>query len=337
MKQIVSEQELLSYVLDAMVEGVAVVDADTRIRYLNPSVRTFVKGADTTDSAIGMKFYDYLGLSSNFPRPTALEKCLRTGNPQYGVQRTFENGRTLRLNIIPVIRDGVKQGAVITSQDITDLVAMEEELDLAFSLTLPNSKVEHKMKCTVEYLDEYDPHTHTIRITGVIQDGLYRHVVNSLKILASLATQDITKVIGIEKDQLVQAIIFHDLGKAQPDLAVGDVVDPKEAFEDGKLHAYRGAELAKHYYDQHDDVVEIIRYHHHSEKELPDTFPWRLLPMLRLFQLIDGLSAALTRGNVKADFRVSDCTVYVTEHNRRPQYNGSWRVNLYTGERLRIE
>jgi hypothetical protein len=82
--------------------------------------------------------------------------------------------------------------------------------------------------------------------------------------------------------------------------------------------------------------VEIIRYHHHGENELPETFPWRLLPMFRLFQLVDGLSAAITRGGVEVNFAVQECLITVTEKNLRPQYNGTWQIDLYTGKRTKI-
>jgi hypothetical protein len=113
-------------------------------------------------------------------------------------------------------------------------------------------------------------------------------------------------------------------------------VDPTKVFEDSRLHAYRSAEIAKNYYDQDEDIVEIIRYHHHREEDLPETFPWRLLPLLRLFKMIDGLSAAITRGGVKADFQLWDFVVQVSEVNDRPQYNGFWEIDLYTGRKIRL-
>jgi hypothetical protein len=158
-------------------------------------------------------------------------------------------------------------------------------------------------------------------------------ILNNEKPLFSLLhAQGITKVIGIDKDMLVQAFVFHDLGKSQPVLTIGEIYDPKDAFEDGKLHAFRGAEIAKYHYNQHEDIVEIIRCHHNREDELPETFPSRLLPMFRLFQLVDGLSAAITRGGVQVDFIVRDCEIQVTEENHRPQYNGTRLIDLYTGK-----
>ncbi|WP_198851911.1 HD domain-containing protein [Alicyclobacillus sp. SO9] len=339
MDLLIPEENLLSYVLDAMAEAVVVVDPNLRINYVNNAARCIMESfARTAGSPVGTDFNAYFGLSSTNDTAGAIEDVLQTGVRKNGVLRKLPNGITVRMNVVPLIENEAIRGVLLTAQDVSELTEMEEELNHAFSLTLPNSKVEHKLKNTVEYQDEFNPVTKQIRITGIIQEGLYRHVVNSLKILASLSAQGITKVIGINKDELVQAIIFHDLGKVQPDLQIGDVVNPVEVFEDSKLHAFRGAELAQHYYHQSETIVQIIRYHHHyKENELPETFPWKLIPMLRLFQLIDGLSAAMTRGGVEVDFRVENSTIYVTERNRRPQYNGSWRVNIYTGERHRLD
>ncbi|QQE78307.1 HD domain-containing protein [Alicyclobacillus sp. SO9] len=334
-----SPQHLLEYVLDGMVEGLFLLDKDLAIQYMNESAMQIVDGVSRDDDYLGQYFYDYVKvepIGSEDGRTPYLLECLETGKSVTGVIREYPNGKVVSINVVPIIVEGEDRGLMITMEDITKIVDIEKELDMAFALTLPNSKVEYKMKNTVEYRDEYHPETHQIEITGIIHDGGYRHVVNSLKILSSFAAQGVTKVIGIDKDELVRAIIFHDLGKAQVDLHTGAVVDPKEVFEDGKLHAFRSAELAKHYYHQSDDVIEIIRYHHHGEHELPESFPWRLLPMFRLFQLIDGISAAITRGDVEVSFAVKDSTIYVTERNSRPEYNGSWQCNLYSGERSRV-
>lgn len=335
---LISEQALLPYIIDTMEEALVLLDEELRIRFINEAAVDMMKGKSCSASPIGMYYFDYIGESpgSDSYEGAGLRKIIQTGIARRGIIRQIPSGKHVSINIVPLGKHEHMKGLLVTAQDVTNLVEMETELDMAFGLTLPNSKVEYKLKNTLEYQDEYDPKTNTITIKGIIKDGGYRHVVNSLKIFALLKTQGVCNVIGIEKDLLVQAIIYHDLGKTQPNLVIGDVIDPKATFEDGKLHAFRGAELAKHYYDQPDDIVEIIRYHHHSEDELPDTFPWRLLPMFRLFQLIDGLSAAVTRGGVQVDFSVQDAAIFVNENNDRPHFDGSWEINLYTGNRVRI-
>jgi hypothetical protein len=334
LERIIDKENLLNYIVDSMDEALVVVDDDLCVRFLNESaVRILnLKGVDYA----GRHIFEDLKLWKVPEGKSKVREVLDTGIAQRGIIRKAKDDRTISINIIPLMNQGKRTGALITGTDITDTIEIQHELDMAFALTLPNSKVEYKLKSTVEYQDAYDPDTRLITITGIIPDGGYRHVVNCLKILANLHELGITQLIGIDKDQLVKALIFHDLGKVQPLLKIGDVVDPKEVFENGKLHAYRGADISKHFYNLPDDVVEIIRYHHHGENELSESFTWKLRPMFRLFQLIDGLSAAITRGGVKVQFAVKDSVITVTEENHRPHYNGTWRVDLYTGKRTKM-
>ncbi|MCL6444149.1 MAG: PAS domain-containing protein [Alicyclobacillus sp.] len=331
----VSKDHFLECVLSSMGEALIVLDTSLHIMYMNEAAQ---RALDVQGPYEGLHFFDGLRalIVPRGQQRTIVEEVLETGIPHRDVRRTLQSGRELSLNVVPLTQGRKIAGVLITGQDITDVVRMEEELDLAFALTLPNSKVEYKLKHTPEFADQFDPDTGRITITEVIPDGGYRHVVNALRIFAALRAQGVTHLIGIEKDLLVQTIIFHDLGKSQPPLQVGDVVHPREVFEDGKHHAFRGAEIAEHLYHLPSDAVQIIRYHHHAEHELPEAFPWRLKPMFRLFQIIDGLSAAVTRGGVQVDFRLTDCTLRVTEVNARPQYNCTWDIDLYTGERVRL-
>src|SRR5690606_15464586 len=132
-------------------------------------------------------------------------------------------------------------------------------------------------------------------ITEVIPDGTYRHVVNALKVAADLNRQGVFHQVAIDKDTLVQAILFHDLGKVQPRLQVGDRVDPAQVFEPSKLHAARSADMAANSYNGPEQAPWLTRYQHHAEDDLPPELPRHLLPRLRLRRLVDGLSASTTR------------------------------------------
>jgi len=173
-----------------------------------------------------------------------------------------------------------------------------------------------------------------IEVTEVIEDGGYHHVVNALKVLADLNEKGMMKLLGIDKDILVQALIFHDLGKSQPVLNVGQIADPKQVFEPSMMHALRSADIVEKYYHKPKDVVTLIRYHHHGEDQLPADFPSHLLPMFRLLQIIDGLSAGLTRRNGRIGFRVNGSRVTIVENNGHPAYNRTMEVDLYTGQKF---
>ncbi|WP_422443655.1 HD domain-containing protein [Thermoanaerobacterium sp. DL9XJH110] len=205
------------------------------------------------------------------------------------------------------------------------------EVETAFSIMLPDQRIEVRLKSIVEYMDEYDESTGMIKINGVIKQGCYRHVVNMLKLIADAFKQGLMELPGMDKNTLVQATILHDIGKVQPDLKIGDTVNPKEAFEQGFLHAFRGASLSKSLYDINDKVYYLIKYHHHTENELPADFPDYLLPMHRFFRLIDGLSAGITRRGSKVSMKVKGTRIYVKEESSFPSYNQEIEMDIYMG------
>jgi len=236
---------------------------------------------------------------------------------------------------------GVSEGPVylLLLTDVTSeynlmkkLQESREEAELALAVMLPDQHITARLQSVVEYTDEYDLSIGKIRITGVISQGVYRHVINILRLLAETFRQGLMELPGIEKNVLVRAAIFHDLAKVQPELKVGDIVNPAEVFEPGYLHAFRGAALAEGSYKLDSDTVTIIKYHHHEEGQLPPDFPQHLLPMYRFFRLIDGLSAGITRRNavVKVTFKGSE--IAVSETNPVPRYNRDFRLDLYTGK-----
>ncbi|WP_428849307.1 hypothetical protein [Thermanaeromonas sp.] len=116
---------------------------------------------------------------------------------------------------------------------------------------------------------------------------------------------------------------------------IGDVVDPKEVFEPGYKHAFRGAALAEGVYGLKRYTVLLIKYHHHKESELPAEFPEHLLSLYRLFRLLDGLSAGITRRGASVRISVQGTRIFVEERNPVPKYDGRFALDLYTGEQKR--
>ncbi|MEW6227393.1 MAG: CBS domain-containing protein [Bacillota bacterium] len=319
-------------ILRSLHEGLIMVDKDFIIQEYNPAAERLMhaRAADR----IGKKAV----VVSKDESP--IFEVIKTGKPRYNVVSPLADGRVFSVNYVPMVEEGEVVGIIQTFHDITEqedlrsqMLSSRDELDRAFALTLPNSRVEHKLKHTPEYRDKYDPETGLITITEVIEDGNYKHVVNALKVLADLNTKGIMSLLSISKDALVQSIIFHDLGKSQPQLEIGQTVDPKQAFEYSPAHAGRSADIAEHFYKKDPDVIWLIRYHHHKEDELPPEFPNHLRPMLRLLQLVDGLSAALTRRNARIKLGVEGTRVTVYEHNGHPDFNTTRVVDLFTGEK----
>lgn len=228
--------------------------------------------------------------------------------------------------------------AMITFTDVSSEYSLmrrlqdaQNELDTAFSVMLPDQRIEARLKSIVEYIDDYDESTGMIRITGVISQGCYRHVVNMLKLLADALSQGLMNLPGMDKNTMVQAAILHDIGKVQPELKVGETVDPKEVFEKGHIHAFRSASLGRALYSLIDEIYLLIKYHHHEESDLPDEFPEYLLPMYRFFRLIDGLSAGITRRGSRVTMRISNTRIHVREESSFPDYNRELETDVYKG------
>jgi len=316
--------------INSMREGLVVVDRDYIIREFNAAAER-ISGIPSA-RVLGKKSATYM--EYNAP----VRQVMESGLPLYNVEIQNKNGQVFLTNNVPVIVEGRIEGVLQTFSEITEIKQMhyqllktKDELDKAFALTLPNSRVEQKLKNTPEYRDKFNPATGMIEITEIIEDGGYHHVVNALKVAADLNEKGMMGLLGVDKDILVEALIFHDVGKSQPILNVGQVVDPRKVFEQSSLHAMRSADIVEHYYKKPKDVVTLIRFHHHREEDLPEDFPSHLLPMFRLIKIIDGLSAGLTRRSARIGFRVNGSRLTILEHNAHPQYNRTVEVDLYTG------
>ncbi|TLM80522.1 MAG: HD domain-containing protein, partial [Actinobacteria bacterium] len=256
-------------------------------------------------------------------------RVIETWSPVNDMEIKTIKGHTYVVNYYPIVHQKSLKYIVINMRDIThkktrenDIHTAYEELSRAFRLMLPSTKIEKLLKAIPEYRDHFDHNTGLVKIIEIIPDGTYRHVINCLKIASELQEKGIFNMPGVDRNTIVQALTTHDTGKKQPQLNVGDIIDPKTCFTEGKVHAMESAKIISKFPFISSDVINLVQFHHHAENELPDDFPARLLPMLRLLKLIDGLSAGLTRKNSKLSSVVEGSKIIVLEKNSHPHYNG---------------
>lgn len=237
--------------------------------------------------------------------------------------RNILNDRAYRNQCVPyLMRENKKQKA--------ELLEKINELNEAFSLTIPDSKLEKKLKTTPIYKGVYDVNADYFEVTEVVEKGLYFHIINCLKLAADLQDCNVFSLIGIDKNTLVYSILYHANAKTQPILCVGDVVKYSALFEDKKSEASRSATFAKNFYNVSDDVCNIIRYQNHTEIEiLNENFPKYLLPTYRLFKMIDSISATMTRTetNFKVQFKFVDFILYI--HKKSDTGEDDILIDLY--------
>ena len=328
--------------LNVLTCGLLIVDGHCMVRELN-STGGAILGVDPAD-VINRPFEEvavYIFAHMEDYLRQGLVPTVMTSDAMNGEQEVvIQNGRHVHFSL-GVIREKSKVVAIImTFNDVTKLRAAEiraqeeaRETEMAFGLALPNSKVEAKLKASPEYQDIYDPQTRTARVTAVIPDGTYRHVINGLRLMAELKQIGVFQLVGVDKDTLVQAFIYHDLGKDQPLLHVGQTFVPQDTFEPGCLHAARSAEWAVKEYGVSEEVAWLTRYHHTAAVDLPSTFPMALMPMWRLFKLVDGLSAGITRRLARvAPITLTGTVLTIREINPDARYDRSYQLPIYSGE-----
>ncbi|PRR75748.1 HD domain-containing protein [Neomoorella humiferrea] len=258
----------------------------------------------------------------------------REHNPPYFLTRKGKSGIFTTYGLLRVAleeRDRERELRKESKVQLATLRHSQEELEMALGNLIVDPEVVARLKSIPEYRDEYDSATGKIKITGIIKEGVYRHVINILRLLTELFMKGLKAVDGISREILVQTSIYHDVGKVQPHLEVGDMVDPKEAFEPGQYHAFRSASLARKVYQLERSIVYLIQYHHHPDGELPSDFPRGLLPMHRLFRLLDGLSAGITRRGSRISLAVRGAIVQVREESAHPIYNRCLELDLHSG------
>lgn len=335
-------EQLHPTIMETVTVGVIFVDRYLVVRYLNQAAAQLT-GCDR-DSIMGgpyetvaAQFFLHYG---DFLANGIVPRVLKTGQAVVDHEASTCDGKNVLVGAMPIYQMRELVGAVISMQDVTVIALREkkvreeaDELEQAFALSLPNSKVEMKLKRSPEYRDIYHAETGLIEIVEVIQDGTYRHVVNGLRILAELKRAGIFNLVAIDKDIMVEAFIYHDIGKVQPILQPGDMVDPKAVFEMSLRHASRSADYAHQWYGISSQAEWLVRYHHTQEDDLPRDFPQELLPMWRLFRVVDGLSAGMTRrlATIKL-LSVSDTWLTVVEENVDKRYHRAYRLCLYTGQ-----
>jgi len=311
----IDTEELIDYVLDVMPLGVVLAAKDSEIKKSNKLAEQIMK-----ENLISSE--DIRAMIKN----------------NYNHNKVLASSSGIYYRISTARIDLQDMDTMVIFTDVTaeyNLVKRLEnarkEAETALAIMLPDQRIEMRLKSIVEYMDEYDEKTGKIKITGVIRDGAYKHVINMLKLIADAFKQGLMGLPGMDKNTIVSAAVLHDIGKVQPILKVGDVVNPREVFEQGYLHAFRGASIAKEIYDVDNKVYYLIKYHHHEEKELPKDFPDYLLPMYRFFKLIDGLSAGITRRGSDVKMRINGSRICVEEKSSFPLYNQRIEMDLYSG------
>lgn len=203
-----SVAELLSAVLDSMVEGVLAIDDDERLLYLNSAARTLLAIGDRIEP--GRRLYEAVRIPAMLD---SVAEALKSRSRQSLEFRSLRGRRHLAMVANPFI-SSVRDGAVIVVRDVSELRRLESmRRDFV-------SGVSHELKtpltaiqaCTETLLDGAldEPQTarHFLRQIEDQSDRLLRLILGMLQLArvesgTELFEQEPTELLPVVDDVLV--------------------------------------------------------------------------------------------------------------------------------------
>lgn len=163
--------------LENLPSGAVLVDLTFTIRYVNPYITKLfdLQEAELVEKPIDVLADRVFSSYSDFLAASPLIQALQTEKPVLNRPIQAKNGHSLWVSATPITHVGEMWGILVSITDVSPLqikiahlTEEAHELEQAFALSLPNTKIEHKLKHSPEFGDEYDPQSGLIRITSVI-------------------------------------------------------------------------------------------------------------------------------------------------------------------------
>ena len=133
LKEMKAERNRLSTILEAMIEGVLVVDAGGKILLCNASLQSMLQ---LDQAGVG---WTVLECVRNRQLEAAIGKVLKTGNPDEQEIVLLQNGeeRSLIVHTAPLLKNLEVNGAVCVLHDVTHLLRKEFVANVSHELKTP--------------------------------------------------------------------------------------------------------------------------------------------------------------------------------------------------------
>lgn len=224
-------QEQFAAILDALHEGVQVVNQAGVVTYVNKSFETI----------LGERAKDRLGKNIYLISPNgALVETLRSGEPVFGkIHATLEKGKVVSSNSAPIKINGALAGAVCVFADISDIRRLSKLLE----------KSERQVRQLQEQVMSIAHASYTLDdIVGTSQ-ALRRCVEMARKMANSSATVLLAGESGTGKELFAHGI--HNAGKRAkaPFIKINCAAIPEQLLESEffgyERGAFTGADKAK--------------------------------------------------------------------------------------------
>ncbi|MGQ9549141.1 MAG: sensor histidine kinase [Roseiflexus sp.] len=135
----------------ALDDGIVLVDADRRIRYINPQAEELLKLSHTISIGQGL-----ITLARDYQVDAMVEEAIVSAEPRESIFQPLGRQRTLRLRAVPL--DHGKRGALLLVRDVTQLSLLERaRRDLVANVSHELRTPLASMKLLVETLQSDPP------------------------------------------------------------------------------------------------------------------------------------------------------------------------------------
>jgi phosphotransferase system HPr (HPr) family protein len=215
-------QERLQMILEAVQDGICVVDKTGEITYVNPSYLRIVH--KTQEMVIGANVYE---------KAPHGNRCsvLRSGKPRIGSISHKKNGTTLVANVNPIFVDGEIAGVVSVVKNITEIQTLMERLT--------------QVSAKAEYLEQELLRTKKIGTAFHNFIGKSGKVVDVLALASKAAESSATVLVrgesGTGKELIAEGIHYASKRRKGPFIRVNCGAIPSTLLESELFGHERGA------------------------------------------------------------------------------------------------
>ncbi len=183
-------------ILESTYDGIIAVDSENNVQFANKAARKML-GCEECQGDEKLSF-----IRQNVFAEKYLSQVLSSGNADFGIQTETENGTALLIDCVPVMEEGIINGAVALLHDRTEYTKLMEELSgtkyLVDSMRANNHDFTNKLHV----------------ILGLIQIGQYDKAVSYIENISIIQRETLSTVMHAVDNASFAALLIGKIARA---------------------------------------------------------------------------------------------------------------------------
>ena len=183
-------------ILESTYDGIIAVDSENNVQFANKAARKML-GCEEYQGDEKLSF-----IRQNVFAEKYLSQVLSSGNADFGIQTETENGTALLIDCVPVMEEGIINGAVALLHDRTEYTKLMEELSgtkyLVDSMRANNHDFTNKLHV----------------ILGLIQIGQYDKAVSYIENISIIQRETLSTVMHAVDNASFAALLIGKIARA---------------------------------------------------------------------------------------------------------------------------